>query len=72
MVIQELIKVEDGEEVAEEADNDNPKPQEDGQQKNDSNYFTFHIFGFPLAFQVIVSIHVFMLSSFNLMGFLFL
>ncbi|KAK3228847.1 hypothetical protein Dsin_000728 [Dipteronia sinensis] len=48
---QKKIEVEDGEKVAEQVNNDNMKPQEDGQQKNDSNYFTFNIWGFPLTFQ---------------------
>ncbi|KAK0596030.1 hypothetical protein LWI29_012107 [Acer saccharum] len=42
--------VEDGEEYAKEADKSNLKPQKDV-QPNDVKYFTFHIFGFPLAFQ---------------------
>ncbi|KAK4852288.1 hypothetical protein QYF36_022727 [Acer negundo] len=36
-----------------QADKDNQQAEKNNQQKNDSNYFTFHIYGFQLAFQAI-------------------
>ncbi|KAK2653084.1 hypothetical protein Ddye_012940 [Dipteronia dyeriana] len=44
-------EVEDGEYTEEETENANYKAQKDNEQKNDSYYFTFNIYGFQLAFQ---------------------